>query len=494
MYRTFLFSLAILLHLPTTVASVGVTQGAAEVVIENQHAECFPETPIGCVGTIEGSSPGNATIHLEQNINEVRVSMGGSSGGENSPLVIHGDDLYVRYSALSTLTDLANEAGTPDIDGLLATELNAQGVWLNVTGPSTWNPTGETFTYPLGYRYAERGRGIGYDQLGPFNAAVSMSSDPQYRGLSNLTCAAGHDDPACYELVDGVTLEIQEATPNIMWGLKWETINVSALGNSSEPMSRPAFSSPLVRGSQPAPNLSFARRPNLGNPVDEAVPSPPDLLGSPRPVTGPEPNRPSASGASLEPASARTNAIYLVAIIAGGAILAAISSAFYSRLQSTEEAIRHPVRKAILNAIHASPGIGLAQLMAATGITRSAVIYHVRLLERLRLVRVTGQGRRWRVVPAGMGTDAHTQVPVTASERVLAFLHLHPTGVRRDHLGAMLGLPVRTRNHVLRALQGAGSIRVFSGDEGTVLVQLASAGQVSIASSSPRQASTVSFH
>lgn len=68
-------------------------------------------------------------------------------------------------------------------------------------------------------------------------------------------------------------------------------------------------------------------------------------------------------------------------------------------LDAILDALAHPVRRAILDRVRASPGDSAGRLCAKLGLTRFAFRRHVRFLERARLVvrRRVGRERRFHV-------------------------------------------------------------------------------------------------
>src|SRR5580693_3883101 len=83
------------------------------------------------------------------------------------------------------------------------------------------------------------------------------------------------------------------------------------------------------------------------------------------------------------------------------------------------QALAHPTRLALLEAIGLTGAMTATQASAAVGESPTACAYHLRMLGRLGFVEEAGGGRGrqrpWRLVPAGVSFDEDSDDPAVAA-------------------------------------------------------------------------------
>ncbi|HVL88023.1 MAG TPA: MarR family transcriptional regulator [Candidatus Thermoplasmatota archaeon] len=134
---------------------------------------------------------------------------------------------------------------------------------------------------------------------------------------------------------------------------------------------------------------------------------------------------------------------------------------FYSRL-SRRELLVHDARSKLHETIRAEPGASLQDLVDRTGLSRSAVAYHLHLLERQGFVASERSGRARRYFPAGaFGGDVKAAVGAVRNPKALAigaFIRDHPDVPQRALCAQFLMSPTAAHWH-LRKLEEAGLVQ-----------------------------------
>lgn len=116
----------------------------------------------------------------------------------------------------------------------------------------------------------------------------------------------------------------------------------------------------------------------------------------------------------------------------------------------------HRTRADVLRAVEASPGIDTATLRRQLGVPRTTLLYHLRRLERERLVVVRARGASLLVAPPGVALQSEQALPMAARE-LLAAIRAAPGGTADDY-AARLAAPRRTVAHRLGALERDGHV------------------------------------
>lgn len=116
----------------------------------------------------------------------------------------------------------------------------------------------------------------------------------------------------------------------------------------------------------------------------------------------------------------------------------------------------HAARDGILQAVQSSPGIESAELRHRLGLPRSTFFYHVRRLERERMLVVRQTGARLTLALPG-AVVAHEQLLPPAIQDLVAAVRASP-GVTTDAVASQLRLPRRTTAHRLARLERDGFV------------------------------------
>lgn len=127
--------------------------------------------------------------------------------------------------------------------------------------------------------------------------------------------------------------------------------------------------------------------------------------------------------------------------------------ALYARL-APRRALEHPRRARMMDALRASPGLTLAQLQRATGLSNGVARHHVALLQAAGALRVVRDGASRRLWP----TDAPNVAGAPAlGERVVACL-AERGPMRASDLAAELGVSRQALHYHLKKLQREGRV------------------------------------
>lgn len=166
-------------------------------------------------------------------------------------------------------------------------------------------------------------------------------------------------------------------------------------------------------------------------------------------------------GADLGPAADAMAAATIMAppnlIIAAAALsLALLAALLYSRLRD-DRVSEHRARDAILGRVRASSGMTCADLAAQLGLHYTTIQYHLRMLQRARLVKT--RAHRGRTYYIGLEVQHASSVPGQSSAaKVLEVVGCEP-GVTVARVAAALGLSPYTVHYQVRRLVQEGVIR-----------------------------------
>jgi len=132
-----------------------------------------------------------------------------------------------------------------------------------------------------------------------------------------------------------------------------------------------------------------------------------------------------------------------------------LGTALFSRI-ARHRALDHGRRAWLVDSIGANPGIRFAQLRKATGIGSGPLMYHLRVLERTRHVRVVRQGGKTSLFLVGVPVG---QDPYVASsrERVLEVVLNHP-GIDQRRLAKRVGIPRKNVAYHVKRLESEGRL------------------------------------
>ena len=127
------------------------------------------------------------------------------------------------------------------------------------------------------------------------------------------------------------------------------------------------------------------------------------------------------------------------------------------------DALRHPLRRAILDAIRASPGIGLPRLCATLDAPGGTLRYHLGILKKGGFVREDSlNGRTGFSVFAAGHAAARMGMIVRHphAEAVLRALSTHPVGATLEEVATQAGISPNAAYHHLTRLAGCGIVHV----------------------------------
>ncbi|MHB8605896.1 MAG: winged helix-turn-helix transcriptional regulator [Thermoplasmatota archaeon] len=165
-------------------------------------------------------------------------------------------------------------------------------------------------------------------------------------------------------------------------------------------------------------------------------------------------------GVSVASATALTLLVYYF-----GAHLVALAARFaalplFTRLPRGE-ALANDTRRRVYEAIEADPGIHTNLLRARTGCGNGALLYHLEVLTRERLVARVELGRFTRYFVSGAYSpgEMRTRALLLAGsgQRVFDLVREHP-GIRLKELAGLAGLSVPSTHRALARLEAAGII------------------------------------
>lgn len=446
---------------------------AAAVVVEDGFADCAAPLAGFCFADADASgAPGAWNVDAYQRITYVGVAVNGSLAGvEDRGAFVEGRELYVEHPVFPTATwawdGVRDDVPLPEGFDVRSTR---EGVTVDYVGPSAKDLGNPVAPRSWSYEHGDD-EGLGYDRAGPFLQPYGEDSDQSLRDLPYACLVLAVD--ACPGATRTVGTHAMEAAPNVRFGFEFYDVEVASdpddLGRDGP---RPNETRLPPHARPPGEALSLPER--RGQPV--AVPGPADPGAQPAPARG----RGDAAGARADPpappggatvADGRSVAAPLLAaaaVVVGAFLFLAF--ALYTRL-ARNALHRQETRQAILRTVEARPGIRLVDLVEEVGRSRSAVSYHVRVMERAGLLDVVERGARKCVAPKGMGSAvAATGVRVRghpARSLLVDAVRAAPGGLSREDAHRILAdVPRRTRNHTIRVLVRAGILREAAGPDG----------------------------
>jgi predicted transcriptional regulator len=138
----------------------------------------------------------------------------------------------------------------------------------------------------------------------------------------------------------------------------------------------------------------------------------------------------------------------------------ALGAALYSRFHGRPGVLRSGTRERLVGVVRLHPGVSVTDAAGLMGLARNAVQHHVRLLERVGIVRVEdARGRKALYLRDAPPSDAPPAwlLKNAACAAVVRALHERPEGLPREAVhGLMKDLPERTRNYNIQKLLAVG--------------------------------------
>ena len=443
-----------------------VTPVATVVMVDNHGYACTAPVAGLCPYNLTGDGTlGSTNVDAYQRIDYVGVATnfsflpGDPLRGYEQSETLQGSDIYVRYPVLRMLTETwqAGDLHHPGME-YVAFDLLPEATVVHHPWPSPAAPLGTrntSFFYSPG--------GVGYEQLGPYNTPTGSSTDTYLFTNDNFACAA--PTPECHERVDGIHGTGRAATPNVQFGLEFYDTHVA-----TDPK---ALASPQLFRDPPDATLGPLLRPNSSSQELRSSPTPrvlPDGASSSNPPEAAGPRRdqgnvppilPLPSTASIPAAAAPspTSPLAVVAAAAATVLVAILWAAFYSRFQTKSDLLASETRAKILDFVRQEPGCTFRDLGAHAGISRTAVVYHLDFLQKMRLVQLMTVNRKQLAYLVGEAPPARPDVTSGIQSMILDLLLASPEGRTREEIAkAFTQVPRTSRNHSIRRLLQRGAV------------------------------------
>lgn len=436
---------------------------AAPVVleVENEGRDCS-ETSGDCFITMDfgHDGVGDDEVNVTQNLRRVHagVDPAGTPVEDRAPgesLAVDARDAKVDHTLISSARRTWEESGGSPLPGALDITINESGVHVYRPGLSATSPQeGVRWrTDKLGFN----DQGIGYDHMGPYNDLGSNSTD----GFLRQTKGLCHSDTsgACEETHGNVTLLAAEELPAARVGASVGEFS-AGIGKAMEKANRTdAVQGSLGRSFQRDAGELRRREPPL-QVHDEREPTAPQ--GAPPQMPAPNGASPPLQARPLSPPVEPSDSRGWVKLAAVGLLAALLVAAagLYARLRQEKEILTSSKRQAVLEAVRAQPGLRVAVLARTLDIGRNALLHHLDILERARLVKTKREGHTVSVFPAGVQPPPRFDLqshPVC--REVLRALARSPEGLTRTELRQWApDVAERTLNYNIRRLQEAGLV------------------------------------
>lgn len=484
----FLFAAA-----PLAAASGSVKTPVAVVEVENQFDDrcSMPVAGLCLVDVRHADDPGNLSVDGYQRLEYVGVapdfSLPRSVLGEawvlpDDDIVIRGSQLYVRHGVFRAVTEAW--PAVPQASEDYQVRFEPYGFGLFFYGPSPLDLTGPWGDRNMTAGYAEDAW-ITYEQVGPVNAPTGTNTDTFF--LSDITIPCLFIDeqmPHCKPTIQEQGRRVVSAIPNATAGLEFYDVQVATdPQNLTPPDARAArlADAPALR--------AFANATGSEEPQEErraaapSAPATPDARAEPRPRAADAPDAPPRQPLRLQgqtpapPPPDRTVTL-LVGVAATGAILAALGVILYSRFNNRAEALESEMRNRLYALVRERPGICVTEAAAALGVKHNAILHHLRVLERVQLLRTAQDTGRKVVYPMGF-QPVTGPAWLTRNETCVAILRLvqeRPSGLPREDVHRLLPeVPERTRNYHMGRMLDAGALVQSVSPEGRRTLHVANA-------------------
>lgn len=463
-----LFVLVMVLTIPALV-SAGTNQDLGVVVVTAENGfgnGCSHRLASTCAFNVTGDSPQNLTIDTYQRVHYVGIATNGTHVEEATGLVwplpdtsigVSGSDIFIRHFLFQNASEAANGVRPPSPAGeYYYWRWTSDNITLHYYGPSAKERSAapENRTWALAH---EEG-GLGYDQQGPHNAPGGSSTD-RYLAPASIWCRGLPEEGACRRKVEDLVETQRNLTPNLVFGVEFYDAEVATdprfLDGSGEAERRSLPSEGWTRAAPPLA-VPMPRQ----NPIATIA----QPLGRPtHPMPTPGPSFPQdhstlANGVYFPLPPPPVSPLVPLAAAATAVALVALAAALYSRFRSRDALLASSEpRRRIVEAVRAQPGVTVGELVRVVGITRTAVLYHLRMLEQARLVEMRSEGGRCFVFPPAAlprgGVPVHLARHPVLGRLVAELAALEGAVLARRELHARMGeVPQRTRNHLLRTL------------------------------------------
>lgn len=473
-------AITMLLATPTGLASLDVG-GPVLVTVRDRHGySCDPQPVRGCIATVTTNGTlGGSHVDAYQSYSLIGVAFDppplpllGDSASHRA-VWMEGDAIYFEYDLMRQASQayarIPQERPHRDAGGLSFTSENAT---IYARAPPVYDPAAPAENKSYGVEFGSDGIG-GYNQTGPFNAAVFQSTDAQLYGMANLTCLFLGDTPECYRRMNDSRDWWLGMTPSATLGLAWENVTVATNktyipNETTNRTNAPRAEDHTMRGATNRHDATYTSRDSTGGPTYTstlATWTPPSDIPPPRPTPPPAHYSPASTTTQPPPKPDRAAIAAAIGVALGSSALLALAAwGLYSRLNDPRTILDHPQRAAIIRLVREQPGIAPRALQVATGLSKTGLLHHLQLLKKHHIIRQEQVGEHVVLFPTG-----HRAPPtlLAALERdhptrgvFVRALEDAPGGLTREELHARAStMPLRTRNHTLRRLIQLGIIR-----------------------------------
>lgn len=308
--------------------------------------------------------------------------------------------------------------------------------------------------------WAHDGYGVSYDQVGPVGAPWDGDTDGDLHAAARANCIGPRDTDECRASTNSTTDQVTQSTPDADLGFEFHSVQVTTNASRLESLA----------ASIPGAYAPVRYDPYQATPAPSRLETDPGVSGLPQvapraapsaPATAPRasPDAPlhlSAGETSL--VAQHPSAAALVTVFAAAAFAVA-ASALYSRFQTRQDALVSETRRRILEEVAARPGVSPAEIGHRVGLTRNAILHHVRVLERMRLVAIERVEGKVLLHLSGQRLDARDALAQRTKARglLLDALRAAPEGLTSAELAkAFPHVPRRTLDHSLTRLAEDG--------------------------------------
>lgn len=461
--------LAVLQLCPLGIAGTHVEAGPLLLDVVDSHANDCPTAP-ACFAQARGDTLGNTTIDAYQYVDRVSVEVDNSSVEQiglgsfvpATKLELDAASGYLPNPVLPLWVGAwrASGAASP-VPSLVGVEVSENNTTLSYYSVNKSSPRHELYwnDYPIGYADDPDSAGIQYHRIGPFNQLTGGggSSDSYVDRYQREACGAT-PSRLCRETYASTTAKAEDATPSVSFGLRYSKVGFEFHEVAAQPRRSMALVAAQEISSPPWPPLwpAWEPAPEAQTPP-ESVPILPEALPPVSDEAGPSLVPPPAAmdagrtpPPSAEPTVAPQAGRGLVGIAVGAALCVALTG-LYSRFSTRAEVLDSEPRARLLALVQEGPR-SLAQLSEKTGLARSSVLHHARILERMGLVHVARGNGALRVSASGSKVTQRDLQRSDVAGRIMELLSTAGRCARSSLHHALRDVPIRTRNYHLRNL------------------------------------------
>lgn len=141
-------------------------------------------------------------------------------------------------------------------------------------------------------------------------------------------------------------------------------------------------------------------------------------------------------------------------------LLRRLANIFLFSRVSADEALRHPIRRSLMDLVRNDPGVRAHEARKVLGIHSAAVRHHLKILEKSRLVDVVRRGRRVHLYPhdsAARNAEALALLRETHVQRIMRLIRLKNEQTQKQ-LAVRAGLSQPSLSQLLQRMERSGII------------------------------------